>query len=318
MAVPGSNQSLPSLSIRCVGFDHAKAIEKRVWSWFQSITKAYYSLSSSKSARFVFKVAGEYGSMAYKKGRFDFCFYKNIRQLTGYLCEPQSNFSPMVVDSNSIESQLLIEIARRNEADAIEMYVEKLDNVISVYICDERGTLYVEHIQGSGKRQNLRYLQLYIYNVSRRIAENHSNFLGMRSKIPFNRYIIEKNGRHDYKIEAQHSDGATPVIDEGIKVQLYLDDNNFIRYDFYTLGVSLFWKDWGEQIFEELISTIEEKRKQGQRASFLIEDIDVGGCVEFLTSFGSMQLTQYLNLKHSLEMRLKTSSSLVFDSHSLV
>lgn len=304
--VPGSNQAPPFLDVECLGNQHANRITQRVSRWFQDINTCYYTGIKPPSTRFVFALAGKFCSLQFKGPRLILLEHKHSEQLLHYLGEPQSRYSPIVVDEYTLRKHPLRLIAKRSSSRAVNVFFQQKSEGIEVWIVDEKGSLVRMNLDRAPQMQPLNALHLFLRRVLNRLQRQAD----VELPAEFGVHTIEfYEMRQDYQgilRLAPRVVRPAPSEHQSAQLDCRVTCNQTGQFEYhFTCEQQVFsWDSLGHDVFYTTADFILRLRKSDQAYPIFITDLHLSACAEQLSSTRQLQLSHYLRFKMDVEQKL--------------
>ena len=309
LCMPGSHQAPPELAIDCPGHFQGALIAQRARQWFQEIGTCYYSGTKPPWTRYLFELSGRFYSLQFKGPKLSAFAHADTDALLQYLEEPQSRYSPIVIDSYALQSHPLKWIAKHSSVKAIYVYFQRRHQQLKAYIVDEQGSIITWKCDHPNGPDALSSLHGFLRSVLQRLEQPHPS--GVRPE--FGVYPIQFLELKDDELqkfvltprvvppEWEPLDLAT------LRAKVRYDSQGRFEYSFFYQGQAFTSLQFGQDVFATTARFILNHRQQDKVPSVFLRDLDLELHREHTGSTPGLQLTHYLRVKTELEYKLNSA-----------
>jgi len=268
-----------------------------VTSYCQTRSESIYLNSSFASSRYLFTISNQF--VLFEINEQDVF----SRQLTGEkeliyeLSRPNSGFSPLIIDKNTLADTPLAKIFNMNKADEIQLfyYVEK--DVADVWVLDETGTLFHQrqnyHDNITLLNPYRRFLQSVIYRQGAMEGETIT-------KVP-RFFQLSKNKSQGWSVKERMINDETSMI-RYFNIQVIASEYQEGKpsFTYFCDDIEFSPLEYGEKLLAAVAKQILVHRNIEERYPAYITDLDISA----LHPQRRQVTCQYLEMKKELEQRL--------------
>jgi len=300
LCLPGTHQSPPKWEIDCLGTTQTALIAHRVRHWFHDVCACYYG-GKPPTARYVFCLGPRYYSLQFQGAKLVVLNHKDPAQLMQYLGEGQSRYSPIVVDSAALHDHPLKALARRVSGNAIQVFFQRQQGFIDIYVSDERGSLVQFMAENASARDLLSNLHVFFRKALRRCTKALNVDFGVH---PIEFYELHQEpGRH-WSVIPRLIPPQPGRLD--LRARVVCNDQGQFEYDLYCEQQLFAWEQFKHDVFYAAAQYL--LHHLGESDNYLISDLDLDACREQLSSKRELQVSHYLRAKIDLERQLLAAS----------
>ncbi len=136
----------PGINAFSFSSTYANNIASRIEDLFSTVINTYYSHSAAEHTRYILMAEDNYYICKYHNESLHHEKLKNYQQLVKQLGDTQPEFSPVVFDKNTSWDTPLSDLYKINRNGSIQMFYYVLGKKVTIYIIDERGALFMQHM----------------------------------------------------------------------------------------------------------------------------------------------------------------------------
>jgi adenylate cyclase class 1 len=331
---PGKNVNLPELSIRCFSSGQGNNIAQRLTELWRDLISCFYSGTRPRTSRYIMEMGDEYLMLQFFHQQPQIYRFKSYEKLLEKLAQPQSEFSPIVVDRYALRDKPLGVIADIAKQRGIYLFYqlqqtrpqlqqgqvhrqgqeqgqEQKQQRAAVTIIDEKGSLFTTTAEYHNQQTLLRPQVNFIRAAMQR--QLHNNDLGNASDIPIRIYELAGNIKQHQGIAERRElhNNLAQLHYINIKAIVEMDSAQELRFSIFCNEQEFSSLAHGDELFKAVASYIVRRRKQGERYPCYITDLDLSLCHDTLAQQTGLQLGYYLQLKADLENRLNAALALL-------
>jgi adenylate cyclase class 1 len=297
----------PEFVIRCLGIRNRAQIRTKMVSLVEQVNLLFGHETKEKDSRLIIECGRQFFMLSEQSGEGIIEEYESPLDLFSALGAPQSDFSPIVIDSPTLKSSPLDAISRVLQKDHIQVFyeLEKQKSRAKVYIVDEKGSLffYTTPFSTSAALLNplLRFLRSVLFRQQTQLTLTESQLLSRN--IHFWEIIRSRPDGFqlkpvDIEPEANNSgfftvqaigDGSTEAR---MKFTIYCNHEEFSELEY------------GDELYSEVARYILSARKSKERYPCYLTDLELAKSDSTPFPPGSLQTVHYLRQKSRLEKRL--------------
>ncbi len=277
-------------------------IAQRIEGLFQDVINCFYGLCKSDAARFVLRVAHRYYLLEPENRVPRYRQVVSLDGLLARLAEPREDFSPVILDAQTLRETPLPLIFEANRPAVVQFFYHVSGERVEVYIIDERASLFHQSLPFYDENALLSQFQRFLESVRLRHAPRPGEGGAARDAVEY--YRLEKRGPERWRAEPARIVRPDPgrnyfdvqviahSVDRRTDYTLYCDHREFSSLQY------------GEDLYAEFTRHILQRREGGERYPIYITDIDVSRGLLGADPQGGMQTIHYLNYKKRIEDRL--------------
>ncbi|MES2675438.1 MAG: class I adenylate cyclase [Pseudomonadota bacterium] len=311
---PFKYSALPELTIRCLSLGQGSIIEQRVMELWRAIIGCFYSGTRPRNTRFLFQVADEYLLLQFIQQQPQIFRFKTYDKLVERLSQPQTEFSPIVVDAFALSDKPLRLFLAAAKVPGIYVFYEIDGAFAEVSIVDHKGSLFTRTFKLHNTQTLLRPLCRFIRStVERQILENEvfsdaSNNANLLQDISIYE-LMDDEKQKPMRLELR-------TIGQDISQLQFINicavaepadnylTNNPLSYTIFCDGKEFSELEYGAEIFSAVAGYILTCRQHGETYPCYITDLDLSLCRDAIAPQTGVQLIHYLHIKSELEQKL--------------
>jgi len=297
--LPKSETDKPVLVVKSYCKTRSESITSRIDDLWNSVTDNFYSNQQYNSCRYLFNVSNQYALFEITGHEIDSQFLSNKSALNKELSTARSEFSPLIIDKNSLNDTPLAKIYTLNKCNEIQLfyYVEKDKNIADVWVVDETGTLFHQqqpfHDQITLLNPYRRFLQSVIYRQGAMAGQTVT-------KIPKLYQLTKgKAGAWNAK-EHQINDETSMVRYFNIQVIASEYEPDKPSFTYYCDDIEFSPLEYGDKLLSAVAKQILRHRNHEERYRAYITDLDISA----INPQRRQVTCQYLEIKKELEQQL--------------
>jgi adenylate cyclase class 1 len=305
-----NNSKLPitshRLTIACYTPARAKSIIIRTQSIIASLVKYFSKHSNAKNIRYILPGEHSYYVFQQKNKLLHFWPMDSNEQLFQELANTQDSFSDVYFDPQVLDNSVIPFIYKINKPQAIQVFYLAINDVITLFIVDEKGALFIQEHQKSTTNQLLSNYSLFLTSIL--------NYPFYSSDISIEFYEIQKNSAG---VLSHHLAKWTPsqkYLDMPLRITIEdnSEKNQIPSYYIYCNDIEFSTKMYGDNLFEQISNYILDCRKNDDHYPVHITDIDVPCSYLGVKNNSQLQMIYFLNYKKKIESKLVTTQRIIF------
>ncbi len=309
--IPSKKEAPPSIETYCFTPTRGVAISQRVKSLFDDVVQCFYG-PQARIARYLFIVSQTYYVLKLKNNTLKYEVLESPVALLPFLEQESSHFSPVVFDRHILSNSPLSLLYRLNEPGTVQLFFQENGSEITVFILDERGSLYQQRESYYSLKSMLCQYKLFIDSVIDRqrfqYSENEIEDIATTLKC----YQINRAKENKFQLiprNISHLNRAQGYFNMQVIVEA--DDQGRASFTFYCDGQEFSSLEFGQSLYDEVAAYVLKKRQSGIAYPIYITDLDVprsllGGHAEYA------QTIHFLNYKKQVESKLNNAMEQVF------
>ncbi|MDP2097796.1 MAG: class I adenylate cyclase [Methylobacter sp.] len=284
--------SLSDLKIICHTPTRAKAISSRIESVFNTLIKLFAKPRPNRSPRYI--VLGGTSFYIFQANN-KIINYKELgtkKLLLNELATPQPQFSSIHFDIAVLEDTPIRLIYSLNRAQIIQLFYYESKTDTSVYIVDEKGSLYVQQHRKTTPEHVLKQYSVFLESILNR------SLFEVLLNIEY--YEIKKNAANVYSYTPVEL--KTTALNQELSLRITGENTkNGIIYTIYCNEKEFSSLDHGNKIFYVVYQHILQFRNGKSNYPIHISDIDLPLSAFGIPSPEQLQSIHYLNYKQKIE-----------------
>lgn len=313
LSMPGSHHRPPNLHVECIGSSHATTISSRIRSWFAEIVQCYYGGQYPPASRYVFEMAGLYNCLQFKGPRLITRQYPSVDVLQDALSEEQPSISPICIDSRALNRHPLRAICEaisgdgggRSWSGSINVFYQRSENGVEMYVIDEHGTLVHRYYKGRGEFLPLKPLHHFLRAIVDRQTQLNQELLYDFGIFPIHFYELTRDSRQTYHAQPKRiANDLNNVVDFEVRAVGFVDELDQLQFNFYCSDQEFPARTLGNELFLVVAQYIIGQRKSSEFYPVYITDLDLSLCIKKITDGNPLTTSHYLKLKNRLELKL--------------
>ncbi len=303
---PSKKEAPPSITTYCFTPTRGAAISKRVKDLFHDVIQCFYG-PQAWIARYLIIISQTYYVLKLKNNTLQSETLENPKALRQLLEQESCRFSPIVFDRHVLSNTPLPILYHLNEPGTVQLFFQEIGNEFSVFILDERGSLYQQRESYYSLKSMLCQYKLFIDSVIDRqrfqYSDNEIEDLATTLKC----YQINKSKENKFQLiprNINHLNRAQGYFNMQVIVEA--DEQGQASFTFYCDGQEFSSLEFGQSLYDKVAAYVLEKRQSGLAYPIYITDLDVprsllGGQAEYA------QTIHFLNYKKQVESKLNNA-----------
>lgn len=298
------------LPMACFSFSSTRGapIAHRVEAVFDAVIKWFYRGAGRERGRYVLQVGHEYFVLQAENDVPRYQKFPGLPALLTHLGAPQDSFSPIGADAFTLLETPLPALFDVNRAGCVQLFYQVNGNQASVYVLDEKGSLFFQQVAFHDNLTLLTQFQRFLETVQHRrdFLARESGELGLAGDSgTIEYYQILQRGAGKPRLERQNinpfkqsrSYFGVQVIGDVLEEKRTVLTMYCNEQEFSTL-------EYGDRLFEEVARYVLSKRGSGQTYPIYITDIDLARGLLGADATQGLQTVHFLNYKKRIEARL--------------
>lgn len=295
---PSSGRQPPPLSASSYSSSRGKAIAARVEQLFADVIRTFYETRSGRASRYLIGVERHYYILWLTGDTLNYQRLSDYDALLHYLGQAQHGFSPVVVDPQALENDMLTSLLEYNQPDTVQVFCEPGETVAKVWILDEKGSLFCDSSSEEDVDSLLAHYEQFLEAAHKRMSFANA---AAPSRVAF--YRIEKlsdGKRHIYQHTASGYIRPSHHFDVQVigrpasstsPLRIFCDGEEFSSLQF------------GERIYEAVAYHVLTRRRSGENYPVYVSDVDAPPAAS--GDEATLQTIDYLRYKQRIEEHLR-------------
>lgn len=304
---PGKHACAPKLDIRCFS-SQGNNIAQRLTELWEDLKKHFSSNPQQTNCRYIFEMGDEILLLQFLHQQPQINRFKNYEDLLKTLGQPQTGFSPIVIDRYALRGNPLRFMCSTIKPGSIYIFYQQDNRHATVTLADERGSLFRTRTEFYNQQTLLRPLVQFIRSALQRMHFDGDIRRDLTALENINLYeLISNNRQQQYSMEARS-------LQQEISQLHFINIKAIADMDFDELRFTIFCDEqefsslaYGDELFKAVASYIVRRRQYNERYPCYITDLDLSLCREPLAPQTGLQLGHYLKIKADLETQLNAA-----------
>jgi adenylate cyclase, class 1 len=310
---PTKQVALPELMVRCFSSGQGSNIAQRITDLWRDIISCFYSGIYARTTRYILEVGEEYLLLQILQQQPQVFRFNNYDALLEKLAQPQSEYSPLLIDRYALRDKPLRLINSAITAQGVYLFYSVEGSVAQVTLVDEKGSFLTTLTPFHNQQSLLRPLITFIQSViqRQRLDEGCSKvLLNLENIVVFE--LVGSARQQQAILELR------PMVNDfsqlhfiNIKAVAEVDADSGIHFTIYCNEVEFSALAYGDKLFSAVAEYIYKHRKQGERYPCYITDLDLSLCSDYIAQQTELQLSHYLKIKAEIEVKLSAALALL-------
>ena len=291
--------------VPCYSFSSSRGpiIARRLEELFAEVSDFFYRNRWRSHARYALRIGQRYFVLQCEHDIPRYSEFDSLQAMLHHLAAPQSAFSPIRIDSQTLDDSPLPFVVEHNRPGVVQLFFMVRGPRAYVYILDERGSLFNQCVAFHSRQTLLGQFQQFLDAVRYRLRNMHlSNSLGDEADVEY--FQIVRDDMERFRLET-----CTPAynVDNGfMDVQVIgdLDDQSQGSFSIYCGKQEFSALEYGENLFRQVADYITARRRSGSSYPIYITDIDVKPAMLAGDHSGTVQTVHFLSYKKRIESLL--------------
>ncbi len=287
------------LSIVCYTPVRAKSIIQRIENVFGALVNLFSEPQQDSQSRYI--LSG--GEAYYLFQRIDkdlaYTALTSNEQVLAELARPQEHYCSVYFDEKAMTQSPVPLIYTLNRPKTVQFFYFENCPVTTIYIIDERGTLYSREYTQSNCDQLLSHYSIFLLSIVKRMTKE--------TIVDIEYYEIQKDSSDI--LTCQQIILKAPGTSKMLNLRICsIADENGPGYSIYCNEHVFSSLEYGNQVFHAAHQHILRCRQSKLDYPIYITDIDLPLSAFALARPDQLQTVHYLNIKQKIEVRLNNLS----------
>jgi adenylate cyclase class 1 len=227
-----------------------------------------------------------------------FWFSDSNEQLLQELASPQNTFSDVYFDPHVLDNSAVPFIYKVNKPHTIQVFYLALDKMITLFIIDEKGALFIQEHHQSNANQLLSNYYSFLTSIL--------NYPFYSSDISIELYEIQKNSAGVLSYHIAKWIPPQKYLDMSLRITIEESStkNQIPAYRVYCNDIEFSTATYGEKLFEKVSKYILDCRQNNDDYPVHITDIDVPCSYLGVENNNQLQMVHFLTYKKKIESKL--------------
>ncbi len=300
---PSRGRRPPRINATSFSGFHSTSIANRIEELLEDIITHFYNQTDPESLRYIVGIEKDYYILSMMSDSLQYEKMQDIEELQYYLSLTTRSFKQVVFDKQTLTETILPHIYARNKLGMVQCFYQLQPNLVSVFILDERGSLFTQTREYNDPLSLVRNYQHFFEATRQRMQffNQGTNHDASVQNILF--YKVDRTYSGDWSIE-QHDLNRFIKPSTTINIQVLVDrKGNEDVYTIYCEEREFSTLEFGTRIFNAVARHILLRRSSGEQYPIYITDIDLSRA---MANEGrqDLQTIDYLKQKKGIEDRL--------------
>lgn len=305
--IPNKKNSPPKLQIESFDNDYTINIANEVEIWLTEIIDCFYR-DNPISTRYIYEHSNEIHCLQFKNLKPHITTFKSVEKLIEHLSSDQTQYSPIIFDSKSLNNHPIKEITKKSNPGEIYVFYQLFDMGINIYIIDEKGSLMYFLYRGRKDHNPLNPLHRFMRTVIQRqqLTKNFNTFpiyFFQYKKVKKDTFklipkSISPKSNQNPNIEICATAYNTNIINENGEKQKHL------IYDFHCGNQTFRYQEHGKNIFSIVAHHVILHRENNDTYPVYLTDLNLTLWKKYESELAELQVSHYLRIKNVLEFQL--------------
>ncbi len=301
-------QALPEMTIHCFNAGKGHLITRRMQQLWDDLTDFY--CNRPETGRYLIETAEEWLLVQFVQQQPILFRFREIPSLMEKLSEPQTAYSPLLLDARALPNHPLKLISEAAAKPGVYLFFQAQGDCADIYLIDQKGSLFFRQQPYRDTPSLLRPLHRFLravlarQNVGEQLAPNKLAPPVAMYEICSTRSGTAKGFNGRLYLEKRSVTGDLSQVNF-VNVQAIAepDHQGGISYSFYCDDEEFSALQYGAAVYNAVARHIRDLRTGAEEYPCYITDLDLSQCREILAPVGELQLIHYLTVKTELENR---------------
>jgi adenylate cyclase class 1 len=302
---PVDSDTVPP-AVPCFSFSSSRGaiIARRLEQLFDEVTEYFYYNYWRRHARYALRIGQNYYVLKCEHNIPRFQKLDSQAALLKHLGQPQTAFSPIRIDRQTMDNSPLSLLLEKNRENVVQLFYQTSGRRAEVYILDERGSLFHQCLAFHDQQTLLGQFHEFLGMVRYRLNNmNMPSSLSDNSDIQY--FQISANNVAEYVLKPVKSNLATGkghYLD--VQVIGSLEDARHGSFSIFCGKREFSALQFGDQIFQRVAEHIRCKTGGDGGYPVYVTDIDVNPAMLGTDNVSGVQSIHFLNYKKRIESLL--------------
>ena len=290
----------------CFTSYRAIPIATRIKEVFESVINNFRTPEDVRYKRYIMTVGSDYYVINFKEGVPRYERITNYPNLINYLTGTQHEFSPVVIDQNSLSNTLLPLIYTANKKDVVQMFYRVAGSNVDIYILDEKGSLFHHNTSFFNSDALLNQYDLFFTSMlNRKNILLNSGDAENQPGISIEYFEIMRDDAGNQRLDRK-SVKRTAIRVPYLPVQVIGDvtPEGKPSYTIFCNEKEFSVLEHGDDVYKKVASYVVQQRKGAEHYPIYITDLDLSLVILEADSIENIQTVHYLVHKKQIEDNL--------------
>jgi len=302
---PVSSGTVPP-PVPCFSFSSSRGaiIARRLEELIDETTEFFYRNYWRRHARYALRIGQFYYVLQCEHDIPRYREFDSPQALLNHLSSAQTSFSPIRIDTRTLDDSPLPLVLERNREGVVQMFFQVQGPRAQVYILDERGSLFHQSVAFHDRQTLLGQFGQFLDAVRYRMRNSSMpNALLDSKEVQY--YQVGRDNRDEYRLETLKP-AQSPVNNSFMDVQVIgnLDDESRGAFSIFCGNREFSTLEYGDRLFQEVARHVTLGRNSGASYPIYITDIDISASLLAADPSDGIQTVHFLNYKKRIESLL--------------
>lgn len=282
--------SISNLKVLCYIHARGRSIALRIETVFGRLLANFAQHPQQNANRYVLPAANGYCCFNYQNKALGYFLIDNQTQLLQELSRAQTQFSPLIFDEFVLEQTYIPFLYQHNQADILQIFYHASSKQVTVYMIDEKGSLFVRQHSGANPQHLLVHYCVFIKTLQ------------LQAKLPeqmsIKCYEIQKNSSGVISCQPHQIKKNNTVLDLRVRIVVDRTESQVIYCNEHKFEIV------SPQSYREVRNHILNFRQRREDYPFHVTEIDAPCEVLGVKLSDQAQSLHYLNYKQKIEEKL--------------
>ena len=295
--LPKNAKDKSTLVVKSYCKTRSESITSRIDNLWNTITDALYKNKQYASVRYLFTVSNQFIIFEIAEQEVNSRRLINQQELTKELSSARTEFSPLIIDKNSLTDTPLSKIYELNKKDETQLFYYVNKDIADVWVVDETGTLF--------HQQQPYHDQVTLLNPYRRFLQSVSYRQGVMAGLTANKvpriYQLTKGKGAVWNAKEHLINDETSML-RYFNIQVIASEfqPGSSNFTYFCDDIEFSPLEYGDKLLAAVAKRILMHRNHEERYPAYITDLDISA----LNPLSRQVTCQYLEIKKELEQQL--------------
>ena len=306
---PSQGTPPPKIKCHCFTTGRGMTIAKRIEYLFDSVVYCFYGNKSQAGTRYILRMGHSFYAITVERDVFRNRAIGNNVDLLRYLAEPAHAFVPTVIDSEALTNTPIPILYRNNKPGTIQLFYENGVNAIEVYILDEKGSLYYQHLKHGDEQIVLHQFKRFTDAVLHKqdiqiVGKDEKRRPHTPGDVEYYQIIRDRSAKRRLLPLQINNDDQRSRNYFDLKVIVDTTESGKTAFTLLINDREFTSLEYGDQVFHEVARHVIARRKSGLGYPIYIIDIGLSRPMQGMEQTDHLQTIYFLTYKRMIEEKL--------------
>ncbi len=312
---PSKGVRPPALKVLCHSSNHRSTIQQRIERLCTDLVECFYGDTLTNN-RYIMHVDRSYYVLYFDEDTLRHQAIPNYGELLRYLAHGRQSYGQVVVDHLALQETPLPLIFTFNKPGIVQFFYKESGKAVDVYVLDENGSLFHQTLEFFDSALLLCHFRRFFDTVLQRQYYQQAGLLDDPGTALAVEYYHVSHDRHKTPrvVQCEASMACEQRGYFNIQVIAAEDETGRSLLTIYCEEREFSSVEYGSDLFKELATHVVRLRHGGQRYPIFITDLDLPPTMLGNYVDGRAPITDFLNYKKSIELKLNDALQNLDDS----